>query len=297
MEQPKEGSAPETQPAETPPNELDELFGEEANFFEDPEPDKEPDVAAKDNAEEQAPDVITEENLESDNLDNQADDAIPEKFQGKTADEVITSYLELEKAHGKFAGKEPDLALIDELVKAATDNPEAKKALKFLLDKEYESGSFNEQPGDSDEDEFLTEEEKQIQTLMKDVAKLKEDNAKYRGALEHSKGQAQQSENDEKLKAMSTYYSKLSGIEITPDEVRTHFEKQGGASFFKTPESVFVHLAMLKKDELSGVKNEAERKKRGKAPRVSQPGKKVEMDTAYGNWDGMGSSLRKVISV
>jgi len=54
---------------------------------------------------------------------------------------------------------------------------------------------------------------------------------------------------------------------------------------------------MLKKDELSGVKNEAERKKRGKAPRVSQPGKKVEMDTAYGNWDGMGSSLRKVISV
>ena len=110
--------------------------------------------------------TITEDPKKSDPSDIHSD--IPERFKGKTAEEIAKSYTELEKIHGKHTDEvkktRDELAQWEALGKVIAGNPELEKQVQEEIDRisGKKSQDKKEEPKNTVPDEYRRATESQI---------------------------------------------------------------------------------------------------------------------------------------
>jgi len=263
------------------------------------------DTVNEDNSEDTSELQDTENTNElEDNVDE------PDKFKGKSREDVIKSYQNLESMHGKVSSRKQDLDVYDTLMSKVQDPKSGMKAAQILnavLTDDFSglSSILDDQTSDDQIDdnlpedyEYMSETEKAMYGRMKQMEKSLED---ISGKLSKSDPAMEQANAQYKQKQIINQAGQVADVVGNRHNIKINVEKmiafgRDNAEKYKFSgwNDVAYEYVMLQKQQNSAKQRETQSEKRANAPRVT-PGNSQKSNAptnTYNKWTDLESSIR-----
>ena len=287
-------------------------------FGTDPAPVTEPEVTADDNPEDFIPDgpeAVMEDNSAT-GEDNLLEDFLPDKFRGKSKEDIVKSYEELESKLGEqslqISTRKKDLETHD-LLMQRVNGPNGIKTARLLdailrddfssLDSDFSSPSSKDEYSDDFDGDGFSEEipsavNKKLNSLENMVKQLTEQLSSTKPAIQHSQEQLNQQKTMQAVgdaaKAMQTRHN----IKMDPKEMVEFGQKYKAKYNFRSWDDVAHEYAAVKLRQADAIRRDANKEKNKNAPVVNKetsqevytPGAK------YGKWSDLSSSIAEQLS-
>lgn len=276
-----------------------DLFGSDNNAAQTGE-EQPPEASAEDNP-EQGPEAGAEENgadeyLFPEEMDN---DTVPEKYRGKSVEDVIQMHIELEKLHGKYASREQDFAVLDSIAANAGNNELFQNALRAIISNDEEALKALVTPQSDDygySDSY--EDSYQDDKVSKRLKALEAENEKLRKQNETFSNQNQQAQMkaalDAEIKSAIEYANKTFRLDMKPEEVIEFAQKNKDKIRFTSFSHAATELAARKVARAKASRGETPKggpaMPHGNAKPTTPPATKVE------TWGDFRNSLKDIIT-
>ena len=265
----------------------------------------ETDIANEDNSGD------TSELQDADNIGNEEDNVNePDKFKGKSREDIIQSYQNLESLHGKVSSRKTDLDVYDTLMSKVKDTKSGMKAAQLLnavLTDDYSSlqGVLNDQSGDGQVDdslpedyEYMSDTEKAMYSRMKQMEKSLEEISgklsKSDPAMEHANVQYKQRQVIEEASNVANTVGNRHNIKIDVQKMIAFGRENAEKYKFSGWNDVAYEYVMLQKQEFGAKQRETQDSRRASAPKIT-PGNSQKANAptnTYNKWTDLESSIR-----
>lgn len=247
------------------------------------------------------------------NVDNTEDDPSLIKFKGKSREEIIEAYKNLESMSGKYASRKADLENYDMLMERikGENGFQVAKMLEAIIKNDFSDLSSIITAPQSEEQidtglpedfEYMSESEKsmykRMQMMEKNLKEITEKLSKSGEAIQHADQRRKQEEFFNEARKVANDVGSRHKMQIDPKDLITFAKENAATLNFNSWQDVAYEYVIAKKGQITAKRREAQSAARGAAPKVT-PGASQKPNApidVFKDWGDIGNLVRSHLS-